>query len=87
MRVNVAPLAMGSLTPQTPYVLWAMGQVGYLPIGNSPLNVVQLTAYTIQICYATKEYKAWSILNLKHFFLLDKVNVTYGHLYPFLQYE
>ena len=58
MRVNVAPLAMSSLTPQTPYVLWAVGRVVYLPIGNSLLNVVQLTAYTIQICYATKEYKA-----------------------------
>lgn len=78
---------MNSLTPQTPYVLWPMGRVVYLPIGNSPLNVVQLTAYTIQICYATKEYKACCILNVSTSFLLDKVNVTYGHLYPFLQYE
>ncbi len=87
MRVNVALLAMSSLTPKTPYVLWAVGYVVYLPIGNSPLNVVQLTAYTIRICYATKEYKACCILNLSTSFLLDKVDVTYGHLYPFLQYE
>jgi hypothetical protein len=47
------------------------------------MSVSYLTAYTVQMCYATRESK--KVHN--KYLLLRKVNVTNGYLYSSLQYK